>query len=190
MIVLASASPRRRELLERAGARFRVDPAHVDETPPQGASPEEAARAIARRKALAVAARAGAGDVVLAADTVVAAADGELLGKPADAADARRMLAKLCGTTHRVVTGVCVVRAGEARAADASETTFVTMREADDDEIDAYVATGECFDKAGAYAIQETGDRFVTRVEGSWSNVVGLPVETAQRLLREAGAEA
>jgi septum formation protein len=188
VIVLASASPRRRELLEQAGARFRVDPADADETPPPGATPEEAARAIARRKALAVAARSPAGDVVIAADTVVAAADGELLAKPADAADAKRMLSKLCGTTHRVVTGVCVVRAGESRAAEASETTFVTMRPARDDEIDAYVATGECFDKAGAYAIQETGDRFVTRVEGSWSNVVGLPVETALRLLREAGS--
>lgn len=187
MLVLASASPRRRELLTQLGVAFRVQAADVDETPPPRASPEAAAREIARRKALAVLASAR-GATVLAADTIVVAADGEFLGKPADAADARRMLGKLSGTTHRVVTGVCLARAG-GEPQSASESTSVTMRTLLPAEIGAYVASGESEDKAGAYAIQETGDRFVTRVDGSWTNVVGLPMETVVRMLRAAGIE-
>jgi septum formation protein len=185
VLSLASASPRRRELLLQLVAGFRVTPADVDETPPDAAAPDEAAREIARRKALAVAATTD--DPVLAADTIVVAAGGEILGKPRDAEDARRMLRALSGTTHRVITGVCVATRRGSRVVCESETTSVTMREISDDEIAAYVASGECFDKAGAYAIQETGDRFVTRVDGSWTNVVGLPVETAGRMLRAAG---
>jgi len=181
--VLASASPRRRELLGRLVDAFEVVPADADETPPEGAGPQEAAVAIARRKALVVLARTGG--VVLAADTIVAATDGEFLGKPADADDARRILGKLSGTTHRVVTGVVVADADGVRT--ASDTTLVTMRNLSPREIDDYVATGECFDKAGAYAIQETADRFVTRLEGSFTNVVGLPLETVAPLLRSAG---
>lgn len=187
MLVLASASPRRRELLGELGIEFRVQAADVDETPPPRATPEAAAREIARRKALAVFASAS-GATVLAADTIVVAADGEFLGKPADAADARRMLGKLSATTHRVVTGVCLARAGAAPR-EESDTTTVTMRALAPAEIEAYVASGECDDKAGAYAIQETGDRFVTRVEGSWTNVVGLPMELVERMLRDAGIE-
>lgn len=187
MLVLASASPRRRELLTQLGIAFRVQAADVDETPPPRATPDEAAREIAKRKALAVLANARAA-TVLAADTIVVAADGEFLGKPADAADARRILGKLSGTTHRVVTGVCLARAGGDPHC-ASESTSVTMRALTAAEIDAYVASGESEDKAGAYAIQETGDRFVTRVEGSWTNVVGLPMETVVRMLRAAGIE-
>ncbi len=185
MLVLASASPRRRDLLEQLGIAFRVQAADVDETPPPRAAPDEAAREIARRKALAVLASAE-GAPVLAADTIVVAADGEFLGKPADAADARRMLGKLSGTTHRVITGVCLARAG-ADPQTASDTTTVTMRPLTPAEIDAYVASGECDGKAGAYAIQETGDRFVLRVDGSWTNVVGLPMETVVSMLRDAG---
>jgi septum formation protein len=184
MLVLASASPRRRDLLTQLGVEFSVRAAAVDETPPPGAPPDAAAREIARRKALAVLA-AVPGAAVLAADTIVVAADGEFLGKPADAADARRMLGKLSGTTHRVVTGVCLVGAGEAQS--AADSTAVTMRPLTAAEVDAYVASGECFDKAGGYAIQESGDRFVTRVDGSWTNVVGLPMETVVRMLRAAG---
>jgi septum formation protein len=187
MLVLASASPRRRELLTQLGIAFRVQAADVDETPPPRAAPDEAAREIARRKALAVLASARDA-TVLAADTIVVAEDGEFLGKPNDAADARRILGKLSGTTHRVVTGVCLARTGGAPQS-ASDSTAVTMRKLLPSEIDAYVASGECFDKAGAYAIQETGDRFVTRVDGSWTNVVGLPMETVVRMLRSAGIE-
>ena len=187
MLVLASASPRRRDLLTELGVAFSVRAAAVDETPPPRAAPDAAAREIAQRKALAVLADAP-GATVLAADTIVVAADGEFLGKPADAADARRMLGKLSGTTHRVVTGVCLAKSGAAPQT-LSETTAVTMRPLTPAEIDAYVASGECFDKAGAYAIQESGDRFVTRVDGSWTNVVGLPMEPVVRMLRGAGVE-
>ena len=183
MLVLASASPRRRELLSRLVERFEVVPAEVDETPPEGKAGEEAAVAIAARKALAVLARTGG--TTLGADTNVVAADGEFLGKPRDAADARRILAKLSGTTHRVVTGVALARGGDVVTAAA--TTFVTMRSLTGGEIDQYVASGECFDKAGAYAIQETADRFVVRLEGSFSNVVGLPLEVVGPMLRAAG---
>jgi len=188
VLVLASASPRRRGLLSAAGYSFVVRPSDVDETPPPGADGPEAAVDIARRKALAAARTCD--DVVLAADTIVVAADGEFLGKPRDAADAKRILAKLSGTTHRVVTGVCVASRRGASIAVASETTLVTMRRLADREIDAYVATGEGFDKAGGYAIQETADRFVVAIEGSRTNVVGLPIETAGRLLRDAGVVA
>lgn len=185
MLVLASASPRRRELLAQLGVEFRVEPADVDETPLPGADGEDAAREIATRKALVVARTTD--EPVIGADTIVVAADGEFLGKPRDAADARRILGKLSGTTHRVITGVCVATARGSRLLTAVETTSVTMRPLRADEIDAYVATGECFDKAGAYAIQETGDRFVVRIDGGRTNVVGLPLEAASRLLRDAG---
>jgi len=185
VLVLASASPRRRELLARLGVEFRVEPVDVDETPRPGDGGEDAARDIATRKALVVARTTD--DPVLGGDTIVVAADGEFLGKPLDAADARRILAKLSGTTHRVITGVCLATARGARTTSAVETTAVTMRPLGAAEIDAYVASGESFGKAGAYAIQETGDRFVVRVEGSRTNVVGLPLESVARLLRDAG---
>ena len=183
--MLASASPRRRELLSRLCDEFVVAPTGVDESLPPGVSPDAAAVDIARRKAFAASQeRAGA---VLAADTIVVAADGEILGKPADDADARRMLRRLSGTTHRVVTGVVFIERRGGRVVSASESTNVTMRPISDAEIAAYVATGESQGKAGAYAIQETADRFVTRVEGSWTNVVGLPLEVVERMLRSAG---
>jgi septum formation protein len=185
MLVLASASPRRRELLTRLVPEFRVAASGADETLPEGRTPEFAARAIAERKARAVA--AATDDPVLAADTLVVAASGEILGKPADAEDARRMLAVLSGTTHRVVTGVCLAARRGTFVAAASDTTHVTMRPLAPSEIAGYVASGESFDKAGAYAIQETGDRFVTSVDGSWTNVVGLPLETVERMLGAAG---
>ena len=185
MLLLASASPRRRELVARLVGEFRVEVTGVDETLPPGRAPEPAAREIAERKARAAARETD--DAVLAADTIVVAADGEILGKPRDAGDARRMLAKLSGTTHRVITGVCHATRRGARLAAGSATTRVTMRALAPAEIAEYVATGESFDKAGAYAIQATGDRFVTAVVGSWTNVVGLPLETVERMLRAAG---
>lgn len=182
MILLASASPRRRQLLREAGIPFRAEEPKVEEEEPARGDPHRVALANARRKALA--ARPRGEEPVLAADTVVALGE-RLLGKPADAADARRILAALQGTTHRVVTGV-VLRAG-GRLFERTVETRVTMRPMPPAEIDAYVASGEPMGKAGAYAVQETGDRFVESMEGPFDNVVGLPVDAVRSLLREAG---
>ena len=185
MLVLASASPRRRALLAEIGVDFVVDAAAIDESLPPGRAPAAAAAELARRKARAVAERRRDGRPVLAADTLVVSADGEVLGKPVDAADARRMLRRLSGTTQSVITGVCLLVLGTEYV--DSVATRVTMRALSEDEIEDYVQSGEPFGKAGAYAIQETGDRFVTAVEGSHSNVVGLPVERVTELLHAAG---
>ncbi len=175
-LLLASSSPRRAELLARSGYAFDVVPADVDETPPPGAAPEAAALEIARRKAEAVS-RPG---VVLAADTIVVL-EGGILGKPKDDDDARRMLHALSGRRHEVITAFCV-RNGEREIARAV-TTDVEFRVVPADEIDAYIATGEPRDKAGAYAIQGAGAFLVRSIEGSWTNVVGLPlVETIEAL--------
>lgn len=178
-LILASASPRRRRLLEDAGIPFLVREPSVEEWAPEWGDPHAVALANARAKALAV-----PGDVVLGADTVVAVGH-RLLGKPRDAEDARRILKTLSGTTHSVVTAVVLAAGG--RTLERSVETRVTMRPMSEEEISAYVASGESMGKAGAYAIQEKGDRFVTRVEGPWDNVVGLPVEAVRELLRLAG---
>ncbi len=206
VVVLASASPRRRDLLHAAGVEFVVAPADIDETVRPGLTPEEAARDLALQKAFAGAARwRGAPALVVGADTIVAVGDGaaaELLAKPEDAADAARMLGRLSGTRHRVVTGVAVVvTEGQGpegdrrlaptrpRATAAYERTWVTMRPLAPAEVAAYVASGEWRGKAGGYAIQETADRFVTRLEeGGFDNVVGLPVGLTLRLLEDAQA--
>ena len=193
-LVLASASPRRRALLTEAGVAFTLDPADVDESIDE-THPIVVARALAARKALAVAARARPEDFVLGADTVVALLPsaerpGELLGKPASPADAARMLGLLSGSRHAVVTGLAVVRAADSALATDHERTFVTMRPLARAEIDAYVATGEWQDKAGGYAIQERAERFVTALEGGgFDNVVGLPVARALALLTAAGLD-
>jgi len=196
-IVLASASPRRRELLAQAGLLFEVLPAEVDEGLASGTCAEAGAVLLAERKALAVRARLAPGRRawVLAADTIVAlgepgARDGErLLGKPADEPEARAMLRALSGTRHRVVTGVCVAPAPEGALLTGSETTRVHMRPIESREVEAYVRSGEWRDKAGGYAIQESADRFVLALEGGgFDNVVGLPVRLALELLRRAGA--
>jgi septum formation protein len=182
-LILASASPRRRGLLARAGFEFVVRTSSVEEAPSAGESPEDFARRSARDKALDVAAGAPQGSLVLGADTIVVA-DHEILGKPADAPDAARMLRLLSGITHRVITGVCLVRAPSSVAALRHETTFVTFRRLDDQEIAAYLASREPFDKAGAYGIQGMASKFVTRVEGCYFNVVGLPVALVYDLLK------
>jgi septum formation protein len=191
MLVLASASPRRQELLRNAGISFTVQPADVDETPLPDELPRACAERLAREKALAVW-RTRPQDRVLGADTIVVV-DETILGKPADAADAARMLRRLSGRVHCVITGVCVVEAvargqlpvasGELRT--ASETTLVTMNELSDEEIRDYIATGEPMDKAGAYAIQGMASRWIPRIEGDYSNVVGLPVALVFAMLRE-----
>jgi septum formation protein len=195
MIVLASASPRRQELLRNAGIPFTVQPADINEAPVAGESPRDCAERLAREKALAVC-QGQPQQWVLGADTIVVVGDA-ILGKPRDAHDAGRMLRLLSGRTHAVITGVCVVGAvasGQGSVASnaepftASETTLVTMGELSDAEIRDYVATGEPMDKAGAYAIQGIASRWIPRIEGDYSNVVGLPVALVYRMLRERGA--
>jgi len=182
MLVLASASPRRQELLRNAGIPFTVQPADIDETPRTGEAPREYAERLAREKALAVW-RLRPQDVVLGADTIVVV-DEAILGKPANAGDAARMLRLLSGRVHRVITGVCVVGAVASEERIASETTLVTMNELSDEEIRDYIATGEPMDKAGAYAIQGMASRWIPRIEGDYSNVVGLPVALVHAMLR------
>jgi septum formation protein len=180
MLVLASASPRRQELLRSAGIAFEVQPADIPEDPLPGEDAKDCAERLAREKALAVA-RQRPHDVVLGADTVVVV-DRQLLGKPCDAADAARMLRMLSGRVHRVITGVCLVVNGQPSV--ASETTLVTVSEITDEDIAEYVASGEPMDKAGAYAIQGIASRWIPRIEGDYSNVVGLPVALVFRMLR------
>jgi septum formation protein len=183
-LILASASPRRRELLANAAFEFEVRPSAVAETPHPGEKPEEFARRAAREKALDVAAKAEPGTLVLGADTVVALED-SILGKPLDAAEAEQMLRQLSGRTHHVITAVCLLRAPDRVADLQQETTAVTFRPLALEEIRAYVASGEPFDKAGAYAIQGLASKFVARIEGDYSNVVGLPVGRVKEMLRQ-----
>lgn len=180
-LVLASASPRRSELLGLLGVPFVVLPAHLDETPHPGEDPLDYVRRLASEKASAV---GDAGDVVLAADTTVVL-DGEILGKPSSPEEAASMLRALSGRSHLVHTGVAARAAG--RFVTASATTTVTFVALADDDVWWYVATGEPMDKAGAYAIQGAGGVFVASVEGSASNVVGLPLHLLPALLGELG---
>ena len=182
-LILASASPRRAELLASAGFRFDVAPADIDETPRGAESPEAYALRVARDKAAAASASCReSGGVVLAADTVVVAG-GQILGKPKNSDDARRMLRLLADAVHDVLTAV-VVRGPAGECAEVV-TTRVRFLPLDDAEIEWYVASGEPEGKAGAYAIQGRAARFIDRIEGSWSNVVGLPVATVSRLLKQ-----
>jgi septum formation protein len=182
-LILASQSPRRQELLAEAGFEFDVQPSHIEELLLPGELAEEFACRIAREKALVVAASANPGNLILGADTVVAR-NGQILGKPCDHAEAVEMLRTLSGATHRVTTGICVVRAPASVEAWTHETTLVTFRELDAGEIEGYVASGEPFDKAGGYAIQGLASRFVTRIEGCYFNVVGLPVPRVYEIIK------
>jgi septum formation protein len=177
-VVLASASPRRADLLRCAGVDIEVRPADIDESIHEGEAPEGYVARLSVEKAHAV---AQPGEIVIAADTTVVI-DGAILGKPTDADDARRMMELLSGTTHLVHTGVTVVRSGSA--ATVVVTTAVTFVELDEPMIDWYVATGEPFDKAGGYALQGAGAALVGRVDGSVSNVIGLPLVETLALLR------
>jgi septum formation protein len=184
VVILASESPRRRKLLGRICADFRVVPSGIEERLDGPPTPETVA-ALALEKARVVAGRVSEG-VVVGADTVVVV-DGDALGKPSGADDARAMLRRLRGRTHEVITGVAVVDAATGRAASTAVVTSVAMRNVADDVIDAYVAGGEPLDKAGAYAIQEGGGALVEGFVGSYSNVIGLPLAATARLLREFG---
>ena len=184
-LVLASASPRRAELLRAAGFAFDVSAADVDEGVRDGESPERYVRRLAAEKSAAVAGRAGlaADAVVIGADTAVVV-DGVVLSKPIDDRDAGLMLRRLSGRRHDVLTGVSL-RTGPQEVGRV-ETTAVYFAALDDADIAWYVASGEGRDKAGAYAIQGLASRFIPRIEGSYANVVGLPVSAVLELLREA----
>jgi septum formation protein len=199
MLVLASASPRRRELLAQAGYSFKVHPAHIPEDPLPGEDPIAYVIRLAREKAEAVfrelsAANLSAGKecldgnstlAVLGADTTVTL-DNQILSKPQDAADAARILRLLSGRTHRVLTGVSLVTAEETQvAAEATGVRFLTLSE---EEIAAYIASGEPMDKAGAYAIQGRAARWIPRIEGCYFNVVGLPIALVSNLLQSCAA--
>jgi nucleoside triphosphate pyrophosphatase len=198
-LILASASPRRAELLTAAGIPFEIRPAHIDEAVRPGEDARTYASRVAVEKARVVAA-SSPGQPVLAADTVVVI-DGLILGKPADAGDAKRMLRLLSGRTHEVMTAVVLVandRKGHFRegtwkspsgslsytAVEVTAVEFVLLSKA---EIDWYVETGEPADKAGAYAVQGLASRFVARIDGSYSNVVGLPVSLVYTMCARAG---
>jgi septum formation protein len=195
-LILASASPRRAELLIAAGIPFDVRPSDVDERVYPGEDARAYACRVAMDKGRAAVAQA-AGRPVLAADTVVVV-DGQILGKPVDEDDARRMLHLLSGRTHEVLTAVTLIndsgsasqRGGRTKSHPVSlevEVTSVEFAKLSEDEIDWYVASGEPRDKAGAYAIQGLASRFVTRIEGSYSNVVGLPVGLVYAMCTRAG---
>jgi septum formation protein len=188
-LVLASGSPRRREILDTLGLSFDVCPSAADEVALPGEAPGPMARRLARDKAVEVAGR-GETEVsayVLGADTVVVV-DGEVLGKPKDDAEAREMLSRLGGRWHEVVTGVALARAGQGAIEDLAVTTRVHFRLLSADRVDRYAATGEGRDKAGAYAVQGIGSGLVDRIEGSYTNVVGLPAAETVDLLERHGA--
>lgn len=186
-MILASASPRRKELLGNAGYELVIAPADVDETRLEGESPCQLVQRLAELKADACLKTYGVlepGQTLLAADTIVWMGT-EALGKPRNADDARRMLRELSGKTHHVSTGVCLMRGTPSGVDQRSfvETTDVTFKDLTDAEIDAYVATGEPLDKAGAYGIQGGAGAFVARLKGDYNNVVGLPVRRVQDVL-------
>lgn len=191
-MILASQSPRRIELMDEAGFTCRVIPADIDETPHEGEQPLDLVGRLAKNKALCVASEhAHAGEIVVAADTIVTI-DGVILGKPADAQDAKRMLRLLSGRTHQVATGVCVARANAAGDAaepvlqNFVEVTDVAFYALDEDTIEEYAQSGEPLDKAGAYGIQGKGGRMlVEKIDGDFYNVVGLPIARVARTIRD-----
>ena len=205
MLILASASPRRQELLRNAGIPFIIEPTDIPEVPAPGEKPKDFVERLARAKARTIAEH-HLQDFVLGADTTVVVG-GEILNKPSDAAEAVLMLRSISGRTHQVITGVCVITPAasvqgrtenrELRTDDRerrteivrSEVTSVSFEPLSHEDIDFYVTTGEPMDKAGAYGIQGFASRWISRIEGDYCNVVGLPVALVYRMLREAGFE-
>jgi septum formation protein len=187
VIVLASASPRRQALLRALRVGYRVVPSRAPESAPDASCAARLAEILAYSKATEVAARTDHG-LVLGADTVVEC-EGRLLGKPHDANEARRLLRRLSGRAHLVVTGLALVEAGSRRTEVGHDVSEVRMRSLTDAEIEAYVQTGEPLDKAGAYAIQGAALAFVEGIRGSYTNVMGLPLGKLRRLLRRFGIE-
>jgi septum formation protein len=190
-LILASGSPRRRELLSQAGIRFDIHPPNIPELEEPGESPTDFAKRLARSKALAVAQRMGPAQRhwVLGADTIVVV-DSDILGKPRDAKNAMELLERLTGRGHFVITAVALVASDTLQVRDFAVKSRVEMRSVTRDELAAYVATGECLDKAGAYAVQGGARSFVTKIVGSETNVIGLPMDETLALLSEVGIEA
>ena len=186
-IILASNSPRRKDLLRQIGLDFSIAPVDVDERVLPNEAPEGYAVRVALDKARLAASLAGAG-IVIAADTIVVV-DDEILGKPADASDAERMLKILSGKAHRVITGLAVMDAATGRTLTRTSITRVWFRRLAQQEIKSYVATGEPLDKAGAYGIQERGALLVDKIDGCYFNVVGLPLSLLGKLLRDFGID-
>ncbi|HAR46790.1 MAG: septum formation protein Maf [Nitrospirae bacterium GWC2_57_13] len=186
-IILASNSPRRKELLRQIGLSFTAAPADVDERVLAEETPEVYACRLARQKAEAAGLRTEEG-IIIAADTIVVL-EGSILGKPDDAQDAKRMLSMLSGKMHRVITALAVLDKSAEEMAEAAAVTKVWFRELAESEIASYVRTGEPLDKAGAYGIQERGALLVDRIEGCYFNVVGLPLSLLAGLLRRFGIE-
>ena len=185
-IILASTSPRRRELLDQIGLDYKVVSPDVDETVGDNMAPWAVVEELSLRKARAAAAHCAPGDLVIAADTVVAL-EGTVLGKPHDGRDAFQMLSALSGNRHQVYTGVTIIR-GE-QALTGHEMTTVTFRETDPAEIEDYIATGEPMDKAGAYGIQGMGALFIQGIDGDYHNVMGLPLYRLGRMLARLGVD-
>jgi septum formation protein len=185
-LVLASASPRRAEILRVAGLQFSVLSSAVDETPVPGESAQDLVRRLALAKAELVAARALGPAIIIAADTVVVL-EGAILGKPRTSEDARQMLEKLSGRTHSVMTGVALIRLPDVERREFIETTHVHFASISNGEIVKYLSSGEPFDKAGAYAIQGLAGRYIPRIEGCYFNVVGLPLSRLCKELMELG---
>ncbi len=185
-IILASSSPRRSELLSQAGVPFTVVPGDVDEENAElSGSPEQKAEKLAYMKAMDVAGKVGHG-IVLGADTIVVCGN-EIFGKPTDEKDARRMLERLSGSEHFVITGIALADAYGGRIQTGHEVTKVKFSSLTNEEMEAYISSGEPFGKAGAYAIQGRAALFVESLEGCYSNVVGLPLSRLYRLLKEFG---
>ena len=185
LLILASASPRRADLLREAGIDVEIQPAHVNEDVEPGETPEGYVRRVADAKGQAVSQRMP-DRFVLAADTAVVV-DGQILGKPSNAEDAARMLRLLSGRSHLVVSGVCLIKNGAPAVTTEVETTVVEFAGLLPAEIAWYVASGESMDKAGGYGIQGLASRFVTRITGSYTNVVGLPIAVVYRMCMKAG---
>ena len=186
LLILASASPRRQELLASAGIAFEVIPSEVDEEAREGESPEEYVSRLAREKATEAAAKEGH-RWVLAADTIVAI-DGTILEKPQDPPEARQMLERLSGREHRVITGYCILQSSSGKRREGRVVTRVRFKALSPEEIRRYLDTGEPFDKAGAYAIQGKAAFMVREIRGSYTNVVGLPLCEVVEALQELGA--
>ena len=185
-LILASASPRRAEILRDAGFHFSVLSSAIDETAYPGEAPHDLVQRLAIAKAELVAARAVGPAIIIAADTEVTL-DGHIFGKPRSSEDARHMLEKLSGRTHAVLTGVALVRLPDGERVTFVETTHVHFAKLDEDEINRYLATGEPHDKAGAYGIQGRAGRYIPRIEGCYFNVVGLPLARLTRALTDLG---
>jgi septum formation protein len=184
-IILASNSPRRRELLHQVGLSFIIDPTKVDEQIRPGESPESYVVRVALDKARAAASRAASG-IIIAADTIVVLGDA-ILGKPADSRDAERMLTLLSGRVHDVISGLALINAAEEKTATGTSLTRVWFRDLSRNEIVSYIKSGEPLDKAGAYGIQGKGALLVKKIEGCYFNVVGLPLSLLGEMLRNFG---